>query len=69
MEFFFFLPTLSLVGHRSREELEDCVETLGKVDWPLETKIDVWNLLKRKKVTEREREQSIRGPKIGSRKI
>ena len=27
------------------DELWNCVETLGSIDWPLETKIEVWRLM------------------------
>ena len=27
------------------EELWNCVETIGNIDWPLETKIEVWRLM------------------------
>ena len=30
------------------DELWNCVETLGSIDWPLETKLEVWRLLENK---------------------
>ena len=30
------------------DKLWNCVETLGSIDWPLETKIEVWNLMETK---------------------
>ena len=30
------------------DELWNCVETLGSIDWPLETKIEVWRLMETK---------------------
>ena len=30
------------------DELWNCVETLGSIEWPLETKLDVWRLMEAK---------------------
>ncbi len=37
----------------SPKELLNCLEVFGQVDWPIETKIGVWNLLKEKGVRDR----------------